>query len=337
MAERVNLTGPQKASLLLLSLGEDISSEVLRFMSDDEIHQVTELLSQVESLPAESVQRVYEEFCRGLGHGAGLPSDRRDYLRKVLTKAIGKDRAESFMREVDRAESASGLLTMTTLDSETLSKFLANEHPQVIALVLANLDHSKAGEVIRELPEHLRHDVVLRIANLGNIDPTVIQEVDSALEERVQSTGVVKKAEKVGGVRSVAEILNQLSRSVERTILDSVAEENAELAEEIKQLMFTFEDLSTLDDHSIQLILREVGRDLLTLAFRSASESVKSKFFHNMSSEAAEMLREDMEAMGPVRLRDVEQAQQDIVKVVRRLDEEGTILLGRGGEDDILV
>jgi flagellar motor switch protein FliG len=323
--------------LLLLSLGEDISSEVLRFMSDEEIHQVTALLSHVETLPTDSVQGVYEEFCRGLGHGSDLPSDRRDYLRKVLTKAIGKDRAETIMRDVDGPEGDAGLFTLTTLDSETLSKFLSTEHPQVIALVLAHLDHNKAGEVIRELPENLRHDVVLRIASLENVDPTVIQEVDKALEEKVQSTGVVQKTEKVGGVRSVAEILNQVSRSVEKTILGSIAEENPEMAEEIKHLMFTFEDLSSLDDRSIQLVLREVGKDLLSLAFRSASEGVKSKFFSNMSSEAADMLKEDMEASGPVRLRDVEKSQQDIVKVVRKLDEEGTIMLGRGGEDDVLV
>lgn len=318
-------------------MGEDISSEVLRYMDDNEIHQVTTLLSQVESLPAESVQRVFEEFCSGVGHRAGLPSDRRDYLRKVLTKAIGKDRAETIMRDVDRPESSAYLSTIYTLDSETLSRYLTAEHPQVVALVLAHLDYAKAGEVLRNLPEELQNDVIFRIARLDNVDPTIIQEIETVLSEKVESAGPVRQTEKVGGIKSVAEILNQQSRSVERTILGYIAESNPEMAEEIKQLMFTFEDLSMLDDRAIQLLLREVGRDLMTLAFRSASESVKNKFFRNMSSEAAEMLREDMEAMGPVRLRDVEKAQQDIVKVVRKLDEEGTIILGRGGEDDVLI
>lgn len=333
----MNLSGPQKASLLLLSLGEDISSEVLRYMDDNEIHQVTTLLSQVESLPPESVQRVFEEFCMGLGGQAGLPSDRRDYLRKVLTKALGKDKAETVMRDVDRPEGSSYLSTIYSLESETLSRFLSAEHPQVVALVLAHLDYAKAGEVLRSLPEELQNDVVFRIARLDNVDPTIINEIEGALAEKVESAGPVRQTEKVGGIKSVAEILNQQSRSVERTILGYIAESNPEMAEDIKQLMFTFEDLSMLDDRAIQVLLREVGRDLMTLAFRSASESVKSKFFRNMSSEAAEMLNEDMEAMGPVRLRDVEKAQQDIVKVVRKLDEEGTIVLGRGGEDDVLI
>ncbi len=333
----MNLTGPQKASLLLLSLGEDVSSEVLRYLDENEIHQVTSLLSQVESLPAESVERVFEEFCLGIGPTTGLPSDRRNYLRKVLTKALGKDRAEVMMRSVDRPESASELQTLNSLESETLARFLTSEHPQVAALVLAHLDHGRAGEVLRAMPEELQQDVILRVARLENVDPTIILEVEKALAAKVQTAGVVSQTQKVGGIQSAAEILNQVSRSAERSILGYIAEGNPEMAEEIKQLMFTFEDLSMLDDRSIQLILREVGRDLLTLAFRSASESVKSKFFRNMSTEAAEMLNEDMESMGPVRLRDVEKAQQDIVKVVRRLDEEGTIMLGRGGDDDILV
>lgn len=322
---------------MLLSLGEDISSEVLRYLDENEIHQVTTLLSQVESLPPESVQNVFEEFCSGIGRSTGLPSDRRDYMRKILTKALGKDRAETIMRDVDRSGTASELVTLNTLDAETLVQFLASEHPQVTALVLAHLDHSKAGEVLRGLPEELQNDVVWRIARLENVDPNVILQVEKVLEEKVQSVGVVTKTQKVGGIQSVAEILNQQSKSVERSILGFISENNPDMAEEIKQQMFTFEDLGMLDDRSIQLILREIGRDVMTMAFRSASESVKNKFFRNMSSEAAEMLREDMEAMGPVRLRDVEKAQQEMVKVVRRLDEEGTIILGRGGEDDILI
>lgn len=337
MAERVRLSGPQKASLLLLSLGEDVSSEVLRYLSDEEIQHVTNLLSQVESLPSDSAQSVFEEFCREVGQAPGLPSDRRDYLRKVLSKALGKDKAENIMRRVDRGESASGIESINTLEAETMAKLLAVEHPQVIALVLAHIDYSKAGEVIRELPEELQQDVALRIARLDNVSPTIIHQVEEALEAKVQSLGAVRQTQKVGGVQSVAEILNQLSRSVERSILGFIEENSPDVAEEIKQLMFTFEHLAMLDDRSIQLILKEVDRNMMILAFRSASEGVKSKFFRNMSSEATEMLKEDMDAMGPVRLRDVEKAQQDIVKVVRKLDEEGKIILGRGGEDDILI
>jgi flagellar motor switch protein FliG len=339
MAEKMKLTGPQKASLLLLSLGEDISSEVLRYLDESEIHQVTTLLSQVESLPPESVHYVYEEFCTGIGRTAALPSDRRDYLRKVLTKALGKDRAETIMKDVDKdgPTSSSSLATIRTLDAEMLVRFLSAEHPQVVALVLAHLEYSKAGEVLRGLPEEIQNDVVLRIARLENVDPNVILQVDKVLEEKIETTGVVRQTQKVGGIQSVAEILNQQSKSVERSILGFISENNPDMAEEIKQLMFTFEDLGMLDDRAIQLILRELSREAMTLAFRSASESVKNKFFRNMSSEAADMLKEDMDAMGPVRLRDVEKAQQEMVKTVRRLDEEGTIIIGRGGEDDVLI
>lgn len=337
MIERIKITGPMKASLLLLSLGEDLSSEVLRHLDKNEIQQLTGIMGKMDGLTLDSLNTVLEEFCLEVEKHVDIPPDGADYIKKVLTKAVGKERADAILRDADLTDvhGESVLKTLSKLDSESLGKFLEAEHPQVVALILAHLEQSKAGEVLSILPEDLQQEVVWRVANLETIDPNILLEIDRAFAAKIDAATV--RTQRVGGVQSVVEILQQVSKASEQSILGYIGEKSSELAEEIKELMFTFEDLAMLEDRSIQTILKEINRDTLVLSLRGASNSVRNKLFRNMSSEASEILQEDMEALGPVRLRDAEKAQKDILNVVRKLEEEGTLVLGGRGEDDVLI
>ncbi|MBF0525794.1 MAG: flagellar motor switch protein FliG [Deltaproteobacteria bacterium] len=329
-----DLNNVEKAALLLGALGDDAAAIILRSLSPSEIKKVTFQMSKMEEVPTIVVDEVIDEFLALVKTGTGVVSLGAGFVRDLLTKALDTDADEYIKRlgETETEMDLSSLEALSGLDPKMLTDFTKNEHPQTIALILAHIDPDQAAGVLQNLPKNLQVDVITRIANLDRIPPGIIYEIAEALKDEIATLGSVGR--KVGGVQPVAEILNRVDKATETSVLSMIEETSPELAEQVRDLMFTFEDLSAIDDRGIQMVLREVSNKELAVALRSAGEEVKNKIFKNLSERAAEMLKEDIDAMGPVRLSDVEKAQQGIVRIASRLSEEGKIALaGRGGEE----
>ncbi|MBA2849815.1 flagellar motor switch protein FliG [Thermosulfuriphilus ammonigenes] len=327
-----NLTGPQKAAIFLITMGEEFTAEVYKYLSEEEIKRIGIEMAKLDYIPAEVVRRVLEEAnveSRELLADITVPTD--EFLEESLLKAYGEKGKEIF-EEIRQELGPKVFEKLRKLDPKTIASFLKNEHPQTIAIILVHLDPEKAAAILDLLPDQVRSDVFLRIALLDKVDPEIIEEINQALEDELAQMGGTF-SRKLGGVEKAAEILNNVGRELEEKIIESVEESNPQLAEEIKKHMFTFEDFLKVDDAAIMSILKEISTDDLKLALKTAPEELKEKFFRNMSERAAQMLKEDLEIMGPVRLRDVEQAQQAIIKVAKRLEAEGKIILGGRGED----
>ncbi|RMF84593.1 MAG: flagellar motor switch protein FliG [Nitrospinota bacterium] len=326
------LTGPEKAAILLLAIGEDLAALILRHMNDQEIQRVSNYMAHMRDIEPEATTQVLEEFCEMASGVEGLTAGGKEYVKKLLLKSLDPEKAEWIINNLSLPTLETGIEALRWLDPKTIARFLQSEHPQTIAVILAHLDPQQAGAILGLLPEELKPQVILRIAKLERIPPGVIQELDQVLQSELRATGALE-TDQVGGVQSVAEILNNVDQASEREIMEYIEEVDANLAEEIRQLMFVFEDLNTLDDRSLQLILREVSNEDLILALKTASEALRTKIFKNMSQRAAEMVREELETMGPVRISDVERAQQKMLRVAKRLESEGKIIIGgRGGE-----
>ncbi|GIX47049.1 MAG: flagellar motor switch protein FliG [Candidatus Tectimicrobiota bacterium] len=326
------LTGPEKAAILLLTLGEEVAPLVLQHLSEQEIQRLSNYISYLQDVEAPVVEQVLSEFDE-LVHGANsLIAGGKEYVRKLLLKVLDPKKADAILNNLSMPTMETGLEALKWLDAKTIARFLQNEHPQTIAVILAHLEPPQAGSVLGFLPPALQADVVLRIAKLERVPPGVIQELDKVLRHELKAAGALESRQ-VGGVAAVAEILNNVDQASEREILNRIEETNASLAEEIRQLMFVFEDLLYVDDRGIQTILKEVANEDLVLALKTASEPLRDKIFRNMSQRAAQMLREELEVMGPVRVSDVEKAQQKITQVAKRLESEGKIVLGGKGEN----
>ena len=328
--EREEISGVRKAAILLLTMDEELSKEVIRDLDGSEIELIGQEISKVESVPRETVQRINEEFTKKLqeksNHIVGMPAK----FKGLLHKSLGEDKAESMWQHL-RTEQAKASKFLKTCDPRILANTLKSEHPQTISLVLSNMELRQATEVISHLSAQVQSDVIVRMAHLEKVDKNVIEEIENVLKEQLESIGVVE-GRRLGGVEVVAGMLNQMNRTMESEILESIEESNPELADKIKQLMFTFEDLLKTDDKGTQLLLKEVSSEDLTLALKGASEALKDKILNNMSERAAKMLREDLEAMGPVRVADVEKAQVKIAMVAKKLSEEGKIMLAGAGD-----
>jgi flagellar motor switch protein FliG len=255
-----------------------------------------------------------------------------EYIKKILTKAFGEDQAKKLMEKIESGASAFDILRW--LDSSAVANMLTREHPQTIAIVLAHLEPTQAAEVLAKLPEHIKIDVSLRIASLDQISPAILGELEDVLQSQLQS---YTRGRKIGGIRTVAEIMNQMDRASEDLILKNIEEKDQILADEIRKLMFTFDDLIHIDDRGIQMVLKEITTDDLALALKMASDELKAKIFKNMSQRAVQILKEEMEAKGAVRVSDVEKAQMNIVRVARRLEEEGKIVIGGKGGEEVIV
>ena len=279
----------------------------------------------------ETVEPVLIEVNEHFGKGSMIQSD-DDQLREMLTKALGDDRANQLLSRMMSGSETAGIESLKWMDAATAADLIKGEHPQIIATILVHLEYDQAGEILKNFDERLRNDVVLRIATLDGVQPTALKELNDALTRMLSGATTVKKAA-MGGVRHAAEILNFVGSSAETAVIDSVREYDPELAQKILDEMFVFENLLDIDDRSIQLILREVQSDSLILALKGASPDLREKIFRNMSSRAAEMLREDLESRGPMRLSEVEAQQKEILKTVRRLADEGQIALASGGDD----
>jgi flagellar motor switch protein FliG len=328
-----SVSSVDRAAILLLSLGEQNAVEVLKLIGPKEVHKVSSAMAGLKQVSSEQADAVLNDFVDAVEKETSYAVGSREYLRNVLVKALGEERAGSILERVLSVEDSAGLEQLKWMDSRAIVDVVKLEHPQIIAVVLSYLDPEQGAEVLSHLPDKLRADVLLRVAVLDRLQPSALQELNRVIEEQFLGSSAAKSSG-LGGVKVAADILNLVDPSIEGVIMDQVSEYNSELAARIQDLMFVFDDLSGIGDRDIQTLLREVSTDTLVLALKGADEGVKEKIFRNMSKRAADMLRDDLEAKGPVRLSDVESAQKEILAVARRLNESGTISLGgKGGEE----
>ena len=324
-------SGPQKAAILLLAFGEEISSEIFKQMSEFEIKRVGSAMSRLGRVDGDIIDEVMNEFYTLLQSNKKYFSGGNDFTKKLISSAFKGTQADSMIEELS-LESSANLEALELIDSKTLANFLRPEHPQTIALILAHLEPKKFGETLKLLPESLHTELILRIAHLEAVSPELIDEIDDVLRSEIQSMGSIS-SQQIGGIEPIVEMLNLLDKASEENILDRLEERDPDLAEQVRKLMFVFDDLVKIDDKGIQAILREVKGDRLKLALKTASEAVKELIFKNMSQRAAENLREEMQNAAPAKLADVEGAQFEIVQVARRLADEGKIVISTSGEN----
>jgi len=330
-----NVTGPQKAAIFLLMMGEEYTSEVFKKLEPDEISKLVTHMSETTSVPQHVLTQIMEEFLQNIESEGQLMVEGESFLKNVADGSLGKERARAVYKELEKSKKNIPFGYFDGMDNNIVINLIKGEHPQTIALILASLKSGRAAEILSDLPEQIQADVAMRIVRMDQVPKEVVQEVDQVLHKEVRGVGDSGSRE-VDGTTALANILNEIDRSSEEQILSLIEEEDEQMAEEIRQLMFIFEDLLKVDDRGFREILKQVDKQELTVALRTASEELKEKFFSNMSERAREMLQEDMEIMGPVRISDVEEAQQKILRVARQLESEGKIILGKGG-DDILV
>ena len=333
------LNSSQKAAILLLNVGEDLASKVLQRMSEEEIQHLGNYMASMGSVDPNISRRVNEEFLMRTmgGTNMGISVGSVGTVRKLLEAALGEEAAESVIANLSVPTEDAGIETLRQLDPKTIANFLKNEHPQTMALILAHLEPDRASEVLANTAEAMRGEVAYRMATLDRIPPGVINDLDAVLGDELAASGSAQ-AQMVGGIHAMAEVLNNADKSNENLILAKIEELNPQLSEEIKQLMFTFEDLVYVDDRGIQLIMREVSNEELTMALKGAGEDATEKILGNLSERAAALIKEDLESMGPVRLTDVEKSQQSVVRIAKKLEEEGKLIVaGRGGGGEVLV
>lgn len=333
---RTNMSGRQKAAVLLISLGPDVAAKIYQQLSREEVDELTLEIANLRKVDLDQREQVVHEFAELAMAKDYITTGGIDYAREVLEKALGTGQAEEVLTRLTSALQVRPFHFARKVDPHQLLSFLQDEHPQTMALVLSYLEPPQAGLVISSLPHETQADVARRIALMNGTSPDVISEVETVLEAKLSTTMSLDSTQ-TGGVDSVVKILNGVDRATEKSIIETLEQSDPELAEQIKQRMFTFEDIVLLDGRSIQRVIRDVESNDMQLALKVAGDEVKDIIFKNMSARMAETIKEEMEFMGPVRLRDVEDAQQRIVGVIRRLEEAGEIIIARGGGDEIVV
>ena len=331
------LTGPKKAAILLLALGEDAAADVMKNLEESEIQQVGYYMRRFTDVSTEELDAVLEEFYRNSvmsEEGVSISSS-PDFVKNALTKALGADKAKELSDNLRAGEEEAGLDALRFAEPIMISNYIRNEHPQTIALILSYMNNvEQSSTVLRELPESVQADVLYRMAVIESIPPGVVSEMNEVLTEEMKTAG--RMATSVGGVEPVAEILNSVDKATETRILSSIEETNPDLAEQIQELMFTFEDMALIDAKQMQIVMKDVDQADMVLALKTASDAVKELIFSSMSSRAAEMVRDDLENLGPAKLSDVEAAQQKIIKVVKKLEEDGSIVIAGAGGGDVV-
>ncbi len=330
------MTGAEKAAILLLYVGTEATSKVFQHLEDSQIKKISQSMATLGHVNLPTIQDVVTEYNHITSPESGFFSKGDEHVRKILEKALGPQRAEMLLAELHSSNFGDIEDVLANMDSKTIANFLSPEHPQTIAVIVAKLKPKQTSEIISHLPQELQAEVVIRIADVDQISPEILSDIDEVIKKELTAMGGVQRF-KVGGVEKVVDMFNHLDRSKEKQILDRLDVLNPPLAEVIRKHLFTFEDIFKLDDRAIQSIMREVSNDTLTLAMKTSPEDVKDKIFRNISSRAAEMIKEDLEVMGPVRLSDVEKAQSEIIKIVRRMEEEGKVVIAGRGGDDVLV
>lgn len=327
-------SGLEHSAILLMTIGEETAAEVFKYLSPKEVQKLGETMARLKTVPRERVEEVIGHFHKSKDESLSLVGDTDAFISQVLRRALGEDKADMLLDRILMGRDVSGIESLKWMDPGSIAELLKNEHPQIVASILVHLERDHASEVIRHFVERMRNDVMLRIATLDGIQPQALQELNESLSKVLAGGEKLKKAT-LGGTKATAEILNFLGSQLESTVVEAVREHDPDLAQKILDQMFTFDNLMDLDDRAVQLLLREVQSESLIVALKGADQTLRDKILKNMSTRAAEMLREDLEAKGPVRVSEVEAEQREILKVVRRLADEGQIQLGgKGGEDE---
>jgi flagellar motor switch protein FliG len=328
--------GLEHAAILLMAVGEEEAAEVFKYLSPKEVQKLGETMARLRTVPREKLEDVVGRFHATKTNQYSLVRDTDAFVSQVLKKALGEEKAGLLLDRILQGRDVSGIEALKWMDPGTIAELLKNEHPQIVASILVHLERDHSSEVLRSMTERMRNDVLLRIATLDGIQPQALQELNEVLSKILAGSEKLKKAT-LGGTKATAEILNFLGNTLETTAVESIREHDADLAQKILDQMFTFDNLNDLDDRGVQLLLREIQSESLIVALKGADQALRDKVFKNMSGRAAETLREDLEAKGPVRVSEVEAEQREILKVVRRLAEEGQIQLGAMGSDDAFI
>ncbi|MCB6182422.1 flagellar motor switch protein FliG [Leeia sp. TBRC 13508] len=327
--------GVRRSAILLMSLGEEEAAEVFKYLGPKEVQKLGFAMAEMDGVTQEEVEGILKEFRASTLNRANLGAA-DEYIRSVLTRALGTDKAANLLDRILQGGDNNGIESLKWMDSSSVAELIKNEHPQIIATILVHLEQDQAAEILSCFTERLRNDVLLRVATLEGVQPSALRDLNEVLTQLLSGSDKIKKSA-LGGVKTAAEILNFMGAVVETSAIQAIREYDPELAQKIQDKMFVFENVIDIDDRGIQLLLREVQSDSLVLALKGTSQALRDKIFKNMSQRAAEMLRDDFEAKGPVRLSEVEAEQKEILKVVRRLADEGQIVLGGKGGDEGLV
>ena len=328
--------GLNDAAIFLMSLGEEEAAEVFKHLSPKEVQKLGETIARTRAVSNERVTQVMSRFTEAAASQRLLVSDTDNYVRAVLKRALGDDKASLLIDRILQGGDVSGIESLKWMDPLSIAELLRNEHPQIVAAILVHLEFDQTAGVLKNFTERTRNEVMLRIATLEGIQPTALKDLNEVLYKVLAGGDKIRKTS-MGGVKASAEIINLLGTQLETSVLDSIRDHDPDLAQKIMDKMFTFEDLLKLDGKSMQLILKEVSSDMLVVSLKGASTELRNLVLSNMSSRAAEALREDLESRGPMRLSEVEAQQKEILKIVRRLADEGQIVIGGGGEDESLV
>jgi flagellar motor switch protein FliG len=337
MAVQVNLSGARKAAILILTLGEEASSEVLKHLQEEEIERIAKELAAIGGVPAETGEKILDEFNTKASANQYMTRGGVDYARRLLDRSFGPGESKRILdRVVTQFRAKVGFTTLERADPQQLSKFILAEHPQTIAVILAHLNASNAAQLVSLLPDRLRADVLTRMAGLDEISPEIIQQISQLIDQRLKTLGSFNR-EQHGGVRAVAELFNRLERNISQPVLQAIETDAPELAVSIRNLMFVFDDLRHLEDNGLREIIQRADKKTLTIALKGASEEIRNRFFGNMSKRASDMMKDEMEVLGAIRLREVEKAQQEVVSIARKLEEEGLIVTGAAAGEPYVV
>ncbi|HBF34448.1 TPA: flagellar motor switch protein FliG [Candidatus Sumerlaeota bacterium] len=338
MAGERKLSGTERAAILLLTVREDVAQEIMKILPTQTLHRVTGYAAMLRDVPVETIVEIKREFCEKMRNANALQlGNTREVIRELLSGFMSPEEVEKLTLDMSPDGGATeGLEALKWMAPDSIAAFLRNEHPQTIALVLAHLEPSHSAQVLQKLRPSIQPEVIMRLSNLDRVAPTVLQDLNKVLKEEL-ITSASASSEVLGGLENVAEIMNNMDKNSETSIFESIEEINPSLVEEIRELMFTFEDLQNVDNRGMQELSKQISNEHLVLALKTASDVIKQKFFANISSRAADLIKEELEVMGPVKLSDVEAAQQEIVKVARRLADEGKIMLaGKGGAEALV-
>jgi flagellar motor switch protein FliG len=334
--QKDKLNGITRAAVLLICLGEKLAAQVMREMSDEEIFKITKVIAKIEHIPEDIKNMVLDDFELSAETQAGMVIRGQEFAKKTIAGSGSEERVKALMKQFVSGTETRPLETIAKMQPAMVTGLLKREHPQTIALILSTQTPDHSSAIVANLPDEMQTDVIYRIATLDSVAPDVINRIETALQRELGIVGGEQDQRQVGGISKVVEILDQMENNLDADILDNLEEIDPDMAEEIRKLMFTFEDLVNVDGRSLQMILREVNNDSLTLAMKTASDELKEHIFSNMSVRAADMIKDDLEALGPVRLSEVETMQQTIIKISMKLEEEGKLILGKGGGDELV-
>ena len=329
------LEGVEKAAILLLSLSEEDAAQILKHLEPKQVQMLGGEMAKIEDMTQPKITAVHKHFIEEIQNYSTIGFQSQDFVKRALTAALGEDKAANLIDQILMGSGAKGLDSLKWMDSKQVASIIRNEHPQIQTIVLSYLEPEQSAEILSQFPEKVRLDLLMRIANLEEVQPAALQELNEIMEKQFAGQAGTQAA-KMGGLKSAADIMNYLDTSIEGQLMDAIREQDEEMSQQIQDLMFVFDNLIDVDERGIQAILREVNQDSLLKAIKGADEELKNKITGNMSKRAAEMLLDDLEALGPVRLSEVETAQKEILSVARRLADSGEIMLGGGGGEEFL-